>query len=309
MKQQPYNELCLLDTKIGFKRNLRLRESSKRSAYLSVDANLPATVFRKRIIPVTAFIILCLFGASNSALGADSECWDLIQTSLITGKHRLIVSPKAFRIQSIGNRYTIVSKAPDWRVYLFNNSAKTIYSTAYEKFQGNLANGTGAFGGYLENLPILRRPRTKDVYAHLPALTMHIENPAAPQHGKKKKSMGYSGVAMNTGEVQTGDYWMWDNPNLPPSFQIVLNKLYRLPPGGVPLKFITVNTERETNIEVDTTSVKKIPYEEKLFVPPTGFTTVKEELSIVNDSSRNRAVKNLIQSWDQWGKIVDTDKN
>lgn len=111
---------------------------------------------------------------------------------------------------------------------------------------------------------------------------------------------------MNTGDILSADYWMWNNPQLSPNFQIVLNKLYRLPPGAVPLKFVTVNVEKETNNEVDTESARIVSYDEKTFEVPQNFTKVKEELAIVNDSSRNRAVKNLIQNWDNWGKIIDT---
>jgi len=243
---------------------------------------------------------------SSAVIAAETECWELVQTSLITGKHRITVSPKAFKIQSIGNRYCIISKAPDWKVSVFNRYAKTIYETPTQGFKGNLAAGTGAFGGYLENLPILRRPRTKDSVMRLPSLLMHVDNPTVRK--ARKRSQGYSGVSLNTGDVLSADYWMWDNNRLAPSFQIVMNKLYRFPIGAIPLKFITVNSDKETNIEVDTLSVRQIPYDEKSFEVPKNFTVVKDELAIVNDSSRNRQVKNLIQNWDNWGKIVETGK-
>lgn len=231
----------------------------------------------------------------------------MIQSSLLAGKHRITVAPKAFKIQSIGNRYCIIAKAPDWKVFVFNRYAKTIYETPVQDFKGNLSAGTGTFGGYLENLPILRQPRVKDTVMHLPALLMHVDNPA-PKRAQKKTGKSYGGVFMNTGDVLSADYWMWNNSQLSPNFQIVLNKLYRLPAGAIPLKFITVNVEKETNTEVDTQSVRIVPYDEKDFEVPQNFTKVKEELAIVNDQSRNRAVKNLIQNWDSWGKIIDTGK-
>lgn len=252
------------------------------------------------------FIATLSLSMSSNAFAAETQCWELIQTSLIAGKHRITVAPNAFKIQSIGNRYCIIAKAPDWKVSVFNRHAKTIYETPVSNFQGNLSAGTGTFGGYLENLPILRRPRVKNTYAHLPALLMHVDNPAPKRSPKKSRGKTFGGVFMNTGDILSADYWMWNNPQLSPNFQIVLNKLYRLPPGAVPLKFVTVNVEKETNNEVDTESARIVSYDEKTFEVPQNFTKVKEELAIVNDSSRNRAVKNLIQNWDNWGKIIDT---
>lgn len=252
------------------------------------------------------FTILFSTLSTASVAAAETECWELVQNSLIAGKHRITVSPKAFKIQSVGNRYCIISKAPDWKVFVFNRYAKTIYETPAQGFKGNLSAGTGAFGGYLENLPILRRPREKSTYMHLPALVMHIENPNAKREAKRART--FSGVFLNTGEISSADYWMWDNPRINPNFQFVINRLYRLPPGAFPLKLVTVNADRETNTEADTISTRQIPYDEKYFEVPQHFKAVKDEIAVVNDSSRNNAVKNLINNWDNWGKIVETDK-
>jgi|GEM_PF-1721295 len=266
---------------------------------MRADSKLPATA-------CLVFAICFFVSSATCARAAEPETWELVQTSLIAGKHRITVCPKAFKIQSIGNRYSIVSKAPDWKVTIFNPYAKLIFETELRDFKGNMAAGTGTFGGYLENLPILRQPRTKDTLLNLSVLTMHVNNPAPRKAPKKNKT--FSGVFLNTGDIMSADYWMWNNPQLPPAFLIVVNKLYRFPAGAMPLKFVTVNAEKETNSEVETSSARRIPYNEKTFMVPQHFTVVKEELAIVNDSGRNRAVKNLIQNWDQWGKIVETGK-
>lgn len=258
-----------------------------------------------RLVVFVPAILSGLFFAETARAAAPEPCWELIQVNAISGKQRILVSPKAFKIESIGNRWVVMSKAPDWKVISYNAVARFAYTCPITKFKGNIASGSGAFGGYLEQLPVLK-VKGKETKVHgEPSLRRRIENPA-PAQAQKGRPKTFNTVFLNTGDILTADYWSWANPQLPVQLQTVLNRMYRMPEGAMPLRLITTNTDKETNVELDTKSLKVVPFDAKAFVPPANLRPVKDELEVVNDNRRQRQVKNLIQNWDQWGKIIDT---
>lgn len=260
-------------------------------------------------LAVAVFALASKTSSACAAPPAQVECWELMQTSLLAGKFRVIVTPKAYRIESLGNRYIVVSKAPDWLVYAYNPLSKTVFQSNVKDFKGNLASGTGALGGYLENLPILRAAQKPTKYLGQASLKMHVENPKPAALETKARNKNFNSVFFNTGEILSADYWTWTNPVVPATLPVVLNKMYKLPPGkSLPLKLLTTNTENETHLELDTSVIKQVPYDPKIFIVPANLTAVKEDLEVANDRRRQKAVKNLIQNWDEWGKIVDTGK-
>jgi hypothetical protein len=253
--------------------------------------------------------VLALSVNQSSAIAAPAtspdQCWELMQTSLLAGNFRVIVTAKAFRIESIGHRYVIISKAPDWRVYAFNPLSKTVFESDAKKFKGDLASGTGALGGYLENLPVIRAPQKPAKYLGEAAFKTHVDNPK-PQDAMPKAKTGFNSVFFNTGDVLSADYWTWGRTDLVPrTLPVVLNKIYKLPQSkDLPLKLLTLNTERETHSELETKTIKRIPLDPKIFILPPNLRAVKEDIEVANDGRRQNSVKNLIQNWDEWGKIV-----
>jgi len=243
----------------------------------------------------------------RTAPAAEPFLWDITQTSLLSGKHRIIFNSTSYRIQSLGHRYCIISKAPDWRIYTFNRKSKKLFKSDLAGFKGHLAAGTGALGGYLENLPVLRAPQKLVRFLGQPAFKMHVENPKPEVATRKSKSQNFNTVFFNTGDILRADYYTLPNPKTPPALPIVLNRIYRLPPGKIiPLKLVTVNTEQELHTELETTEISQIPYEAKIFEVPKNLTPAKDDIEVANDKGRQRTVKNLMDNWDDWGKIVDT---
>lgn len=246
---------------------------------------------------------------AKSARSKTEPCWEILQTSLLAGKFRVICSKRAYRIESLGNRYVVVSKAPEWKVSAFNPLSKTIYESDVRSFKGNFAMGTGALGGYLENLPILRAPQKPTKYLAESAFKLHVENPRQAQVPKKTPTKNFNSVFFNTGDIASADYWTWNRTDVPTTLPIVLNKIYKLPVGkDFPLKLLTLNTEHETHVELETSAIRQIPLDPTIFDAPSNFKAVSEDIEIANDRRRQNSVKNLINNWDDWGRIVDTGK-
>ena len=240
---------------------------------------------------------------------SERRCWEIMQTSLFAGKFRIIFSRDAFRIESLGNRYVVVSKAPDWKVSAYNPLSKTLYESEVRSFKGDLASGTAALGGYLENLPLLVAPKKPTRYLSENAFKLHVENPSPLHVEKKSPTKNFNSVFFNSGDIMSADYWTWNLPDVPATLPIVVNKIYKLPVGReFPLKLLTLNTENETHLELDTGMIRQIPLEPAIFNVPPNLRIVKTDIEIANDRRRQNSVKNLINNWDDWGKIVDTGK-
>lgn len=250
-----------------------------------------------------------MFSSDWACAAAPQECWQLEQVSLISGPVKILVAPQAVRIESQGNRYVIISKAPSWDVISYNPYSKKRFDAKLSQFKGDFAAGTNTFGGYLENLPVGRAPRKKETLLGQRVRAAHIINPSARREGVKHKAPNLHSVFFFSGDVTTADHYIWDNPNIPKSASIILSKMFRLPPSdGIALRLITHNVELERHVELDTTRLKKVAYNSANFAVPPNLVKVESELEVVNDPRRQGAVQNLIQNWDEWGKIVDTRK-
>ena len=169
--------------------------------------------------------------------------------------------------------------------------------------------GTGALGGYLENLPILQAPRKPTKYLFENAFRLHVENPQSQKVPKKAPTKNFNSVFFNTGDIVSADYWTWNSAEVPRFLPVVINRIYKLPVGkDFPLKLLTLNTEHETHVELDTSMIRKVPLDASIFTPPPNLKLVREDVEIANDRRRQNSVKNLINNWDEWGKIVETGK-
>ncbi len=243
-------------------------------------------------------------GHANNKVSA----WELVQISKLTGKHKVIIAPNAIKIISYGYPYVIVSKAPDWKVFTYNTRAKRIFESSLLDFEGRLVYSSNAFSQYLEQLPVRRGKVSKDIIFNQQCDKIHMIN-----HGKDSKRPGtsnsYSPMLFVSSDLKTADFWKWNDSSLPMAASLILLKINRLPAvSGVPLRLVAFNFDREKRVELETESMKKVSVSDEDFAIPSGMKKTNSEIEMLNDSKRKQAVKNLIQSWDQWGKIIDTRK-
>ncbi|MBX9694007.1 MAG: hypothetical protein K2Z81_16600 [Cyanobacteria bacterium] len=251
-------------------------------------------------------VTLLTLVTSLRADAADNPAnWELTQVSKLTGSHRILITPKAFKIISPANHYVIVSKAPDWNVVAFNPRSKMMFETTLANFDGRLAYGSNTFGNYLEHLPVLSGQKSADSVFGQQCRKVHMIN-----HGQdtKRSKTGkvYKAMMFETSDLQVVDYWSWSHSSVPPAVGKILYKIYRLPvQPGMPLRLVALNFEREKRVELDTKTFKKVTITDDAFVVPQGMRKAKSEIEMINDPRRQQALKNLIQNWDQWGRIVD----
>lgn len=84
----------------------------------------------------------CLFSPPLSA-GAESGILQKLESSA-GGQYEALMTPRAIRFKSNAFNYTLVSKAPDWRVTIFRNDTHEICRCKLEEFKHKLKGSVGS---------------------------------------------------------------------------------------------------------------------------------------------------------------------
>src|SRR5262249_9089900 len=83
-------------------------------------------------------IIACtLVLLPRPAASKDEACWHLQQRSRETGTHDLYISPTAIKDICHTGSFTIIARAPDWKVYSCNDKTKKVFATTVAAFRGS----------------------------------------------------------------------------------------------------------------------------------------------------------------------------
>jgi hypothetical protein len=207
---------------------------------------------------------LLLVNVANQALGAQPRPGErtihairLTQSHYFMGSELVTIAPDAIRIENTSQlRFTLVSKAPEWKVTVFRLDDKTYFTEDLKTFQDT---------GLLSDLLIGRKER-KILDRPLRASTMmlngfKIERLTSPW--TTLKFMKLDGVAS-------------------PSIEKILYATYKLPTnGGIPLAFtgthgtadfITgMQNKGRREINLDTSKIERVSVAPSFFSPPSGF--------------------------------------
>lgn len=96
-----------------------------------------------RAVSILAFVFACsLMNLSAQAADhVDSKVpvWELEQKITGWGIQKLSIARDALRMDDPGRGYTILSRAPDWKVIYYSPSRRKIASQPFAKFDGGLA--------------------------------------------------------------------------------------------------------------------------------------------------------------------------
>lgn len=253
-------------------------------------------------LSLTMMSLLCI----SSPASAD-EGYEIEQVDALAGTQRILATPKAVRIENLANRFVILARAPDWKVSAFNPHARTLYQSELAPFKGHMCFGTNVFGSYLDALPLNTAKKVIVPHKGMLCEKRTATNPH-PDRTRTKRGGAPTTIFGDKADIEEVYSWHWKDPLVPSAAGKLLTKLYRLPiVEGVPLRFQYKTVEDETTIELKTNSIKKVSIDPALFELPAKCRIVKTELEVTNDKRRKKAVERLVDNWDDWGKIVDTE--
>lgn len=204
---------------------------------------------------------------------APDDALQLNQSHFFMGGEKVILSPRGIRIENTGNlKYVLISKAPDWRVYVYRMDDKTYFSQSLHDFEQNglMSNFCFPFrdlmfptrcGHEMVNVngfPVIQLTTKSDKM-------QYMEIPAIPEGPRRILFVAYK-VSTNKGiPVQ---YWCRvDGPDL----------------------VTGMSRARDLEKRLDTTTIKQVKIPATEFDLPAGLTAIGSMREVVaGNNTRNR---------------------
>ena len=207
------------------------------------------------------------------------------QMSRVSGELQLLLAPSAVRIDDKRNKVSVICRTADWRVFVFSNRHKHLYSTALKNWSGGNVQGLAAFiGPSWDSYQWKRSGKGAVKYAGLDA-TLYLQGALLPDEEKASKSRTF---------VQ-GKYLAFDNEGVAPGVISFLRKFYSVPKiGGIPLSLsYKRNAEDTNNQNLETKKFSTQLMDTAVFNVPTGYKQVKTETEVIADDSVQGLMKEI----------------
>jgi hypothetical protein len=221
-------------------------------------------------------LAFCLPFVQTATAIAKETALRLDQTHSFMGRGQLTVSAKGVRLENKDKlKFTLVAKAPDWRVTIFRNDDKTYFSESLKEFESS-----GLFSGFVMLPP-----------------------------GKHLRPTGFSRSAFNfcgreaicmTSRKATLKYMPLGI--VAPEAESIVYAAYKTPTnGGLPLVYVKAHGGKDytsaasqhgrlENI-IDTSKIETIEDNAKFYTAPSGYKLVKSlGLVFAGSSVRNDSV-------------------
>lgn len=243
-------------------------------------------------------VTACLLLSTWLSLGPGDQAWAaqpraaaksiqavrIYQTHYFMGTEQLTVTPNAVRLDNTAQlRFTLLAKAPDWKVTIYRPDDKTYFTQDLKEFEDT---------GLLSDLLIGRKERT---VADRPmrASTMMLD-------GFKIERLTSPWTTMKFIKL---------NGIAAPQTEKILYATYKLPTnGGIPLTFIGTHgrvdfitgmkSKGSREINLDTTKIERVTVAANFFTLPPGLkkaASIRDVVSGRTNRSQSEAVDEIFE--------------
>jgi|GEM_PF-2058748 len=232
--------------------------------------------------------------SANQKIAPASPGWILEQKSQVCGYMQVYVTATAIKAVDSKTSTTLISKAPDWQVVVFNKSNKTVYTSPFDKFIGYGVTGLQVQMGFKHGGIPVSKKNLKATVAGLPAnvygTTPEYEKRGIEQYQRKQVTSGMPRSARTL--TSSG----WSLPKQPAN---ILCRLYGLgDTPDVPLEFHCIDQDGLDDTGLSTKSAKKATIASKEFDIPGGYTRVPTMEAVRIDASGQTAMEDMLQGLD-----------
>jgi hypothetical protein len=252
---------------------------------LNRHSNTLAAVFMPLAVLLVSHANACYASApsTNSQTGLKLE-----QSNKYLGDCTVYLSPTAIKITDTHSGMITVSKAPDWKVTMFNNRAKTIFETDIKNIRSYIAKATALFSSKLvTEVPLEKRGRNSWLHLNL----VHYESTKAYEKLAHDDYMN-----QNKGEhtFKHCEYDLADRINFPKEEGILLARIYDLPvKDGIPIRYKCFYLDGDSRLMLTTLAIKPVKFAASEFDLPKGYKKVKTETETRLDPDIDKGVINL----------------
>jgi len=220
--------------------------------------------------------------------------WILSQKSQVCGYIEVFVTAAAVKAVDGRTSTTLISKAPDWQVVVFNKSNKTVFTSPFEKFIGYGISGLQVQMGFKHGgIPVSKTQLTgtaAGLPANIYATTPEYEKRSREHYLRKQVTSGMPRSA----RILTSKGWA-----LPSQPAVILCRLYGLgDTPEVPLEFHCLDQDGKDDGGLTTKSARKATIADKEFETPVGYTKVPTMEAVRIDAGGQTAMEDMLQGLD-----------
>jgi|GEM_PF-347191 hypothetical protein len=193
----------------------------------------------------------------------------LTQTHNVMGNSVMTFNSNGMRLENTsGLKYTIVAKAPDWRVTVFRNDDKSYYSQSLKEFEQ-----AGLLSGFV--LVIRDRTIVNKRSEKFRVTTFDFCGQKIVRMTGKEKMLKYLPLKQNVPELERLDYAIFKQPT---NGGICIG--YQTTHGG--RDYITgMNNAGRRQIHLETSKIEEVDVSPSIFKAPTGYKLAKSISEVV----------------------------
>lgn len=220
-------------------------------------------------------------GSRNNINQAKVDCLVLEQDNHYGGEERIWVAPNAVKAFSKRNKVTIVSKSPEWKVYVFNDRRRVVFSTPLAKWQGGNIQGLAKYFGH--------------VWDSYDWVKTGSQNYAGLKANKFKQGNLKKGAPIPERVAMDGEYLCYDEVAQDPHVMTFLHKLHIVPEfGSIPLFLRAKHSNSDPpKIGLETIKASKEKVDPSIFAAPSAYKSVRLENDIYSDESMQGLLEDL----------------
>lgn len=219
--------------------------------------------------------------SSVAKAAAKIDCLVLEQTSHYGGEQTIWLAPNAVRTYSKKNHVYVLTKAPDWKVFVFSEKRKVIFTAPLQKWQGGNIQGLAQYFGRVWDFYDWSKSGSQK-YAGLNA-NKYLQ-------GKLKK-----GIATPEHFTIEGEFLTYEEFKQDPNIVTFLRKLHTVPSlGSIPLFLRAAHSKTDPpKIDLETSRVRREKIDAGLFIAPTKYKNVKLENDVYTDDAMQGLMEDL----------------
>ncbi len=244
------------------------------------------SIHHRRILKLAAIAcLLLLVVLPVQSAPAQHRALKLTQIHNFLGGFEILIAESAIRMQSTSHLgFTLVAKAPDWKITVFRKDDKTFYSESLRELEN-----TGLVSDFL----FTRQERMVD-----------------PNHFRlSTMKFGNFDVDRLT-SIESTIKALKLKPYGPPQIERIIYAVYKYPTnGGIPITFSSahfgsdyisgISNKGRTEKFLDTTKISNVMVAPSMFLPPAGLKKAGSLREVVSGNSGRTETQDARVFWDR----------
>jgi hypothetical protein len=252
-------------------------------AHLLTTSASKNSLWLRELVALTSLTLFSINPVMANSSQTTESGWMLWQHCFTAGRSQIFVTASALKIVSADHDLIVLTKKPDWKIYLINEKKQLIFQTTEKTWHGRYPLAIHA--AMSARLLGMGKSRESQVtLLGLPATKVLLTPNAQPANAEPNSSLF------------SADYWVTDKFGISASACRIMERYFLLPPSDYfPLRLYTHSNM--TNTELETDSCKKMDIPESTFAVPKDFRQAPNAESVLPMENKNQFLDDLLDSY------------